>query len=163
LTSSVALRSDPAVGRKTTGLDIAELARRAPAVLDVIDGPIVSSLAKRLVIGPEDYDYDYYMGDPRCVSFGALIYPPDADAAGYTCTSSWLDTRCFSVQHACSCDAFAWSSLHDCVIISRMWLADNVNVNATLRSAADWHRDTPPTDRWPHPRCETRIIFCAIV
>ena len=75
----------PAVGRKTTGLDFAELARRAPAVLDVIDGPAVSSLAKRLVVGPEDYDYDYYMGEARCVGLGALIYPPDSDAAGYTC------------------------------------------------------------------------------
>ena len=74
----------PSVGRKTTGIDLKELVQLAPQILDAIDGPEISALAKRLLLGPEDYDYDYYMGELRCTSAGPLVYPPDRDGAGYT-------------------------------------------------------------------------------
>jgi ectoine hydroxylase-related dioxygenase (phytanoyl-CoA dioxygenase family) len=38
----------------------------------------------RILVGPEDYDYHFYMGELRISGAGPSIYPPDADGAGYT-------------------------------------------------------------------------------
>jgi hypothetical protein len=38
----------------------------------------------RILVGPENYDYHFYMGELRLSGASPVIYPPDADGCGYT-------------------------------------------------------------------------------
>ena len=86
----------PSVGRKTTGIDLKELVQRAPAVLDAIDGPEISALAKRLLLGPQG-SQGLARGGPRAAQSsaelpGAAAVSPRACAGlGTCCLPSSLD------------------------------------------------------------------------
>lgn len=75
--------------RKDFSIGLEDLLRldESGAALRCIDSEMVEPLIRRIV-HPTAADFPpwaSYTGDARCTGLGVSIYPPDADAAGYTC------------------------------------------------------------------------------
>ena len=63
----------------------------------------------RILVGPENYDYNFYMGELRLSGVSPVLYPPDADGCGYTYWRKFVQNykqdpgRLFARTPLCGC------------------------------------------------------------